>query len=169
MILRDMTILDPDHETARQRDARLSREAARRSREWRDRQRKERAPDSRATAAAVAEAVALFALAGASTATARDFLPDAAGPTMSLRAIAAAAAIILRRQGYSFNASCLRVRKILEPRSDHDSPVHVPSRRAIEGPALMLPPRGADRWTDAELKLMRTFMKIGDRVDMRGS
>lgn len=163
-----MTILDPRHETQRQRDARLSREAARRSREWRQRQRMQRAPDSRATHSAVAEAIAFLAYRGASTATARNFLPGADGGIFSLREVVLVATISLRRDGYGLRSSFKRVTAALDPRSDHDSPVRVPSRRPVEGPAIMIPPRLAEKWTDEELRLMRQFMTIGDRTSLGG-
>lgn len=152
-------ITDPQKESRAAFRARMGRESAARSRAWRARQREQLVPDSRAAAGAIAEAVSF--LVQRNLKNIQSLLPGASGPSMTIAEIVDAASICLRRDGYHFTASRRRVVEMLQPRSAHNSGAHVPTTAAVPGPAVLIPPRGADRWTAAELQAIRRVMNVG--------
>lgn len=153
-----MVVTDPTYETRAARRARLARESAQRSREWRQKQREQLVPDTRATAAGIAEAVQFLALKNS---TVQNSLPGASGASMTVKQIVTAASLCLRRQGYGYLAAQRRVIAMLQPTTDHCGPCSVPTKDHVPGPAALHPPRFAKSWSRLEINAMRRIMSVG--------
>jgi len=146
-------LTDPTHETNAARTARLKREAARRTREWRQRRRAARVPEARAVADALAEGAQFLALSQLRSGNAE--------PSISVRLLVDVAVACLRRQGYDLRISRLRVVESFSPDPWHESHRYVPTLQPAAGPFDLHPPRFADQWTPGEIAMLRKFMTIG--------
>jgi hypothetical protein len=138
-----MAIPDPDLESPTARAARKRREAAERSRAYRERKRAERAPDVRTTDAAIVEALS-FVLARhsplAAAINAGTPLSQASIPVLEILQVALE---VLIHAGYNREKSRTMIADRTASRPEHREATNVPSIRPHVDPAAIQPPR---RW-----------------------
>lgn len=126
------TTADIEEENATARRARQRRQAADRSRRYRERLRAAREPEARAIDAAISEAIAFH--------VAR----DGAGVNIAPRTLMRTARLCLEREGYAPAAAASAIADRLSHRDDHLDPDHVPTLRP--GPIERIRPTKCGPW-----------------------
>lgn len=138
-----MSTADADIESPAARRARQRREAAERSRAYRQRQKAERAPDVRTTDAAIAEAFAFVLARHSPLAAAQRAGKPLAGASIPVLEVLQVALQVLVHAGYNRELSRTIVADRTASRPEHRDPTHVPSIRPVADPARVQPPK---RW-----------------------
>jgi hypothetical protein len=136
-----MTPAAPITETALQRNARLKREAAARSRAYRERKKAERAPDPRTVDAAVTEALAFVLAKYGPLVAARNAGRPLSTASVPVLELLKTSSDILTQAGYNRQRSSQAIADRTASRPDHSAPHNVPSIRPTDDPARIMPPR----------------------------
>lgn len=148
-------------ENALARKACLKREAAERSRLYRQRQKAERAPDPRTTDAAVTEAFSFVMAKYAPLARAQRLHEPLASAVVPVLEILKSATDILVQAGYNRQKSSQAVADRTSSRPDHRASHNIPSLNAHADPARVMPPK---LWPGDPVPKPLPFRRVGTRA-----
>ncbi|MGV8949714.1 MAG: hypothetical protein ACOH2M_01335 [Cypionkella sp.] len=154
-------VVAPIAENALARNARMKREAAERSRAYRQRQKAERAPEVRQVDAAVVEGLAFVLQKYGPLIAAKNTGRSLEAATVPVLELLRAATDVLVHDGYNRQKSREAVADRVASRPEHRDPSHTPSIRPTDDPARVRPPR---LWPGDPIPKVLPYRRVGTRA-----